>query len=97
MGVLAPQVIQKEKIPTLHFDYADVLSTEFEKNIRRQGLYKAMILGNTYKKKVGITFETKEGTRYVETTVWAATENNILLKGGIFIPICCIKDVAFLA
>jgi hypothetical protein len=52
-----------------------------------------MIMGNTDKKKVGIVFETTEGLRQVETTVWASVKDNIVLKHGIYIPVCCIKDV----
>ena len=85
--------VRKENIPTLHFDSHEVLGTDFEKQQRRENLYKAMVLGNTYKKKVTIRFETDEGSKEVQTTIWAATDDSVLLKGGIHIPIRCIREV----
>lgn len=93
METIAAIPISKETIPSLHFRYSEVLHSDFDKQLRQDKLYKAMILGNTDKKKVGIIFETTEGTRQVETTVWASVKDNIVLKHGIYIPICCIRDV----
>jgi hypothetical protein len=93
MEAIAAIPISKESIPSLHFRYSEVLDNEFDKQLRQDKLYKAMILGNTDKKKVGIIFETTEGARHVETTVWASVKDNIVLKHGIYIPICCIRDV----
>jgi hypothetical protein len=93
MEALAVTLIPKESIPSLHFRYNEVLGSDFEKQLRQEKLYKAMILGNTDKKKVGIVFETTEGLCQVETTVWASVKDNIVLKHGIYIPICCIRDV----
>jgi hypothetical protein len=31
----------------------------------------------------------------VETTIWHAGEKNIMLKGGVIIPIRCIKEIIF--
>jgi hypothetical protein len=93
MESLLATVIPKETIPSLHFRYREVLSSDFERQLRQDKLYRAMIMGNTDKKKVGIVFETTEGLRQVETTVWASVKDNIVLKHGIYIPVCCIKDV----
>lgn len=90
---MAATLVPKEAIPSLHFKYREVLSSDFERQLRAEKLYKAMIMGNTDKKKVGIVFETTEGVRQVETTVWASVKDNIVLKHGIYIPICCIRDV----
>ena len=93
MEAIGALLVPKEKIPSLHFSYREVLLSEFERDLRYQHLYQAMILGNTHKQKVTIIFETTEGAHQVETTVWAAAENNIVLKYGIRIPICCIREV----
>jgi hypothetical protein len=52
-----------------------------------------MILGNTYHAKVKIIFETTTGYYEVEPTVWATTDDFVLLKGGVYLPMKCIHDV----
>lgn len=52
-------------------------------------------LGNEFKGKVTITFNTKEGAKKVSTTVWAVTEKFIQLKNNIHIPIKSIVDIDF--
>lgn len=89
-------MIEKELIPSLTFETKDVLQTSIEQNLRNRMLYRAMLLGNNYKSKVKLTFVSKEGIRIVETTIWATTETNVILKGGIFIPICTITDVSII-
>ncbi|HAE14834.1 MAG: hypothetical protein H6548_01870 [Chitinophagales bacterium] len=88
------QHVEKEAIPALHFSRSEVLppNPEFHDK-RRQLLFQAMILGNTYHSKVRIIFETIEGLCQVETTIWATTEHYVLLKGGVHLPIWCIHDV----
>gem|GEM_PF-5483485 len=34
-----------------------------------------------------------EGAKRLETTVWTATEDFVLLKGGVYLPVMCIHDV----
>lgn len=58
-----------------------------------QQVNRAVLLGNGAKSKVKILFQTKEGIRVVNTTVWAATEDYILLKGGKAIPMDAILDI----
>jgi len=88
-----PQSIEKEQISKLNFVDKEVLLTESEYKERRESLYRAMILGNAYHGKVKIIFETTDGSKQVETTIWATTENSIILKGGVVIPIHCIWEV----
>ena len=52
-------------------------------------------LGNEFKGKVTITFNTKEGAKKVSTTVWAVTEKFVQLKNNIHIPIKAIIDLDF--
>jgi hypothetical protein len=95
MGQLEINAVAKEFIPSLAIEKAEVLFNELERKERSQLLYRAMLLGNSYKNKVKIVFQTLSGPTAVETTIWATTDNNVILKGGIFIPICCILKVVF--
>jgi hypothetical protein len=54
---------------------------------------RAVRLGNGHKSKVKIFFQTINGLRMVHTTVWAATEDFIVLKGGQSIPMDAIIDI----
>lgn len=87
------ELVPKEAISRYKFVINDVLQNPEERKIRQAQLEKAMILGNGYKGKVRIIFETQEGTKAVETTVWQTGQDNIMLKGGINIPIRCIREV----
>ena len=52
-------------------------------------------LGNEFKGKTSITFETTDGPRSVETTVWSVKDGYLQLKGGNLIPVKSIIDVHF--
>lgn len=91
--IIPTELIQKENINLYKFVHDDVLAMDDEKKIRRAQLEKAMLLGNGYKGKVKITFETVEGRKVVETTVWQTGNENVVLKGGVNIPIRCILDI----
>ncbi len=86
-------MIEKEFIPFLTFESEDVISEESQKIQRTILLHTAMLLGNCFKDKVTIVFKTQEGINEVKTTVWAATEESIVLKGGAMIPVKSIVDV----
>ncbi len=86
-------LIGKEQVAGLKFPNTDVLATSEQQTERRKKLEKGMLLGNNHKHKVKIIFEDSEGLKKVETTIWAAMEKNISLKGGKFIPIRRIHDV----
>lgn len=58
-------------------------------------LNSAMILGNNFKGKCRIYFNTLDGMKAVETTVWSVAEKFVLLKGDIIIPVNCIAKVEF--
>lgn len=85
--------IDKEDIKNCSFVKHEVLGSKTEIDQRKKDLEKAMIFGNVEKGKVGILFETDEGIKEVETTVWASTTNNVVLKSGIVIPAHCIHKV----
>jgi hypothetical protein len=89
------QTVAKEQIHDFSFFSQEVLKTEQEIQQRRSDMYKAMILGNSYLYKVKIYFETDEGSRVVETTVWFAADRFIVLKGDVTIPVHCITKIEF--
>jgi hypothetical protein len=93
MSYTTLQIVQKEDIPHLHFVHHEVLPESEFLDKRKHLLYQSMLLGNTYHSKVKIVFETVEGFCQVETTVWATTEDFVMLKGGVYLPIRCIHDV----
>jgi hypothetical protein len=87
------QPIEKEDIPRLQFIEHEVLPGTVFMDKRKQLLFQSMILGNTCHAKVKIIFETTTGYYEVETTVWATTDDFVLLKGGVYLPMKCIHDV----
>lgn len=86
-------VIDKEIVRDLSFPKDDVLVTTEERRQRRLTLDRALILGNVDHSKVKIYFSDNDGFKQVETTIWAVTEERIILKSGMVIPIRRIHEV----
>jgi predicted alternative tryptophan synthase beta-subunit len=86
-------IIEKELVSSQQFSKREVLSDGYAIAQRQNKLERAMQLGNLYKVKSKIFFETQEGSKVVETTIWAVTNNYIMIKGGRVIPIQCITSV----
>ncbi len=86
-----PAVIAKEEIPSLKIIPAFVDNTERW----RISLEYAVRLGNEYKGKTHIRFETTQGPKEVETTVWSLSDNYLQLKGGTLLPLNSIIDIHF--
>lgn len=83
--------VAKEEISTLHIVPAFVDNTaKWQKDLSY-----AARLGNEFKGKTTITFETTTGPHTVETTVWSVTEEGLQLKGGAFIPLSSIIEVHY--
>ncbi|MDQ3192048.1 MAG: hypothetical protein M3Q58_10680 [Bacteroidota bacterium] len=89
----SPVMVQKEEISNLLFPAKEVLPSNDDIKIRRSDLELATKLGNAERGKIKIIFEDTEGLKKVETTIWATTEKNIVLKGGVFIPIHRIHQI----
>jgi len=85
--------IEKENIDQVQFVENEVLSDSISIKERKIALNRALILGNAYRRKVKIIFSTTDGIKQVETTIWAVTEEKIILKGGRLIPINAIHKV----
>jgi hypothetical protein len=88
---MTAELIEKEEI-----NVSKIIPAENplpEESLRR--LASAGRLGNEFKAKATITFNTTEGPKKVSTTVWAVFEKYVQLKNNIHIPIKCIIDIEF--
>lgn len=81
------QTIEKEEIELLHFPDSDVLADRDLQVQRNSELQRALSLGNLEHSKIKIYFEDDESKKVVETTVWGLTDNSVILKKGVGIPI----------
>ncbi|MCH2234798.1 MAG: hypothetical protein MK078_11165 [Crocinitomicaceae bacterium] len=84
------QLVEKENIPQLSFSKTS--QRKLNPSILKE-LDLAMRGGNTDKIKYRIEFSTNTGVKQVETTVWAAGEKYVCLKGGVWIPIANILSI----
>ncbi|RZL16119.1 MAG: hypothetical protein EOO89_12045 [Pedobacter sp.] len=85
------ELIEKESIKVSDIIPADQNHTEE----LRGKLNSAQRLGNEFKSKADITFNTTKGPKTVNTTVWSVTESYIQLKNGIHIPLNSLIDIDF--
>lgn len=85
--------IEKEYLSMLNFPKADVLKKASEKGQRSRLLHMAIILGNCFKNKVTIIFQSAEGINKLTATIWAVTDQHVIIKGGATLPISCVMDV----
>jgi hypothetical protein len=82
-------IIAKEQIPEYRIVPAFVDRTGYWVDQLRYSCR----LGNEFKGKTVITFETTKGPRAVETTIWSVTDNHLMLKGGVDIPLSSVIDL----
>lgn len=80
-------IIEKEDITSLKFPATDVLDDDSEIKTRISEINRALSLGNLEHSKIKIFFEDNESKKIVNTTVWAVTDKNVVLKQGVVIPI----------
>ena len=79
--------IEKETITSLDFSKTEVLRDAARKTMRKTDLNRALKLGNLLKNKVNIYFkDIEEHLMRVNTTIWAVTDDAVILKQGILIP-----------
>ena len=88
---MTTELIEKEQIDVTKILPAD---TKLSEEIIDR-LASAPRLGNEFKSKATITFNTSEGHKKVSTTVWSVTEKYIQLKNNIHIPIKAVVDIQF--
>lgn len=84
-------LIEKEDIEVNEIISADQDHTEE----LRDKLNAAQRLGNEFKSKAEITFNTIGGPKTVNTTVWSVTQEYLQLKSGIHIPLNSLIDIVF--
>ena len=85
------QIIEKEHIAAYKIIPAAVDKTE----TLQDKLLAAQRLGNEFKSKATIVFQTADGPKRIETTVWSLTERYIQIKSGVLIPLKSIIEVDF--
>lgn len=89
--------IAKEDIKFLNFKNVTSTHSSIERRRLVSDLEKAMLLGNGENHvKVKIAFESNQGLKMVETTVWAVDNEEVTLKSGILIPVQAIQSVEIL-
>jgi hypothetical protein len=81
------EIIEKEAIETLKFPHEEVLTDAEKIKDRTDNLNKALSLGNLEHFKIKIYFEDTIKKRMVDTTIWGLTEERVILKQGLVIPI----------
>lgn len=73
-----------------------IIAAEVDRTEELKGkLMDAQRLGNEFKSKTTIVFNSEDGPLRVETTVWSATDKYIQIKSGILIPLASIIHVEF--
>ena len=86
--------VPKEIIGQFLFAKQEVLVDPWLIEQRKWALRKALSLGNLYQHKVMITYQLRDKTmQRVVTTVWAASDRYVTLKGGRVIPVHAIREV----
>ncbi|HWL00503.1 MAG TPA: hypothetical protein VNQ55_11165 [Parapedobacter sp.] len=85
------ELIPKEDIPKYKLSRA----SEDHISELRQKLRGAVRLGNEFKSKATITFQTVDGPKRVETTVWTLTEDALQLKNGVVLPLRSLLDIDY--
>lgn len=96
MSELYP-IIQKEELPYLTFSNEEVLKGASEIKDRADKLLSAVKQGRLFYKKANLTIGTIDGLKTVHANIWEATDHNVVLMGGITIPVCCIHEVSISA
>ena len=85
------ELIPKEDIPK----YKLARASEDHTIALRHKLQGALRLGNEFKSKATITFQTHEGPKRVETTVWTLTDDALQIKNGVVLPLGSLLDVDY--
>lgn len=87
MNIEHIQEIDKELVEGLHFPMEEVLTNDDYIADRKRAVQRAISLGNLEHQKVKIYFADETGEKMVHTTIWAVTDEAIVLKKSVIIPI----------
>ncbi len=80
-------IVEKEDISSLNFPAEEVLKKKEDISRLKNDLQRAITLGNLEHHKVKIYFEDDKKKKMVHTTIWAVTDNAIVLKQNVIVPI----------
>lgn len=80
-------LVEKEEVGNLVFPLAEILNSSAAREERKMSVNRAISLGNLEHHKVKIFFADNEGEKMVHTTIWAATDESIVLKQHVVIPV----------
>ena len=87
------ELIDKEVITSLNFPKTDVLDDKEAISSRKNDLDRALSLGNLEHVKIKIYFEDDTSKKMVETTIWGVTDERVILKQGVVIPLKRIHKI----
>ncbi|WP_317236581.1 hypothetical protein [Flavobacterium fragile] len=87
------ELIDKELIPNLNFPKVEVLEDKDAILSRKNDLDRALSLGNLEHVKIKIYFEDDASKKMVETTIWGVTDERVILKQGVVIPVKRIHKI----
>ena len=90
---MSNQSIPKEQIPFLLWSKDEVLHNPDQQKSRKDQLQKAQQHNRMFYSKAKIVFESTEGIKEVSANIWEVTDNHVMLKGGINIPVKSILEV----
>lgn len=88
---MSEHLIEKEEISS----HKIIPAAEDRSSYWLEKLGYAVRLGNEFKGKTAVTFNTVDGPLTVFTTLWSFTEDYVQLKAGVMIPLNSIIDVHF--
>jgi len=77
----------------LSFPTSEVLHDKADILQRKNDLDRALTLGNLEHVKIKIFFEDDSSKKSVETTIWGVTDNRVILKQGVVIPVNRIHKI----
>jgi hypothetical protein len=86
------KIIEKEEI--LNLSFGDDFVVNQPSNLKAK-LAEATKLGNLFHGKIRIVFQSDQGKKAIETTIWATGNQYIALKGGMWLPISRIESLEF--
>lgn len=85
------ELINKEDL----INYKIIKASEDQRSMLQSKLNNALRLGNEFKAKSTIVFQTTEGPKRIETTVWTLTEDYLQIKSGMTIPLNSLIDLYY--
>lgn len=84
-------LIEKEEIG----NYKVIKAKEDHTEMLTLKLKNALRLGNEFKTKSTIIFQTDDGLKRIETTIWTLTDGYLQIKSGVVIPLNSLVDIYY--